>query len=78
MYEQLRTSVVLGRPRPEGVGAVIYHGVLDGLALLCSASETRVVAAPSSSTPRSAPDRDLLRLLTNMVLQTQSEVMHVY
>ena len=79
MYEQLRTNVVLGRPRPEGLGAVIYHGVLDGLALLCSASAHRVVPATSSSAPRSAlPDQDLLRLLTNMVLQTQSEVMHVY
>lgn len=79
MYEQLRTNLVLGRSRPEGLAAVIYHGVLDGLSLLCSASERRVVRAPSSLAPRSAlPDEDLLRLLTNMVLQTQSEVMHVY
>ena len=78
-YEQLRTDVVLGRPSPEGLGAVIYHGLVDGLALLCRSSERRVVPAPSTSTPRSpVPDQDLLRLLTNMVLQTQSEVMHVY
>jgi hypothetical protein len=78
-YEQLRSAVVLGRPSPEGLGAVIYHGLLDGLALLCASSERRVVPAPSTTMPWSpVPDHDLLRLLTNMVLQTQSEVMHVY
>lgn len=78
-YEQLRADVLLGRARPEGLGAVIYHGLLDGIALLC-ASITPVISlvqGPSTVTP-SVPDRELLRLLTNMVLQTQSEVMHVY
>jgi hypothetical protein len=52
---------------------------VHGVALLCSAPDrgaTRMqpVAAPRSPVLQS----DLLRLLTNMVLQTQSEVMHVY
>jgi hypothetical protein len=78
-YEQLRAEVLLGQPRPEGIGAVIYHGLLQGVALLCSAPDrgaarTRPVAASRSPVLES----DLLRLVTNMVLQTQSEVMHVY
>ena len=79
LYEQLRAEVLLGRARPEGLGAVIYHGLLDGVALLCSSTERRAPRLRQPSTPRpSVPDRELLRLLTNMVLQTQSEVMHVY
>jgi hypothetical protein len=79
MYEELRTHVLLGHARPEGLGAVIYHGLLDGVALLCSSTDRGAVRAQRPSAPRpSVPDRELLRLLTNMVLQTQSEVMHVY
>jgi hypothetical protein len=79
MYEQLRAEVLLGRARPEGLGAVIYHGLLDGVALLCSSTDCGAPRAQHPSIPRpSVPDRELLRLLTNMVLQTQSEVMHVY
>ena len=79
MYEQLRAEVLLGRARPEGLGAVIYHGLLDGVALLCSSTDCRVSRPQHSSKPRPpVADRELLRLLTNMVLQTQSEVIHVY
>ncbi|MGH7877866.1 MAG: hypothetical protein ACRETD_00405 [Steroidobacteraceae bacterium] len=78
-YEQLRADVLLGRARPAGIGAIIYHGLFDGVALLCSSPDRGAVLAQRSSAPRpSVPDRELLRLLTNMVLQTQSEVMHVY
>lgn len=78
-YEQLRADMLLGRARPEGLGAVIYHGLLDGMALLCSsiAPAISLAQSPSPGGPL-VPDRELLRLLTNMVLQTQSEVMHVY
>ena len=73
-------EVLLRRTRPEGIGAVIYHGLLQGVALLCSAPDReRPLACNPSQAPRSPVlENDLLRLLTNMVLQTQSEVMHVY
>ncbi len=78
-YEQLRADVLLGRAHPEGLGAVIFHGLLDGMALLCSSIGPVISLAQNPSTPRpSVPDRELLRLLTNIVLQTQLEVMHVY
>lgn len=78
-YEQLRSEVLLGRTRPEGIGAVIYHGLLRGVALLCSAPDRGATRMQPVAAPRSLVlESDLLRLLTNMVLQTQSEVMHVY
>ena len=79
MYEQLRADVLLGRARPEGLGAVIYHGFVDGVASLCSSTDCEAARVHRPSIPRSSVcDHELLRLLTNMVLQTQSEVMHVY
>src|SRR6202012_4536215 len=30
-YEQLRTDVLRGQARPEGLGAVVYHGLLEGM-----------------------------------------------
>jgi hypothetical protein len=79
MYELLRGEVLRGQARPEGLGAVIVHGLIDGLTLLCSSS-TRAgsSALRASSVLPIGRDRDLLRLLANMVLQTQSEVQHVY
>src|ERR1700677_3375176 len=78
-YEQLRSEALLGRTRPEGIGAVIYHGLLHGVALLCSAPDRAATRMQPGAAPRSPVlQSDLLRLLTNMVLQTQSEVMHVY
>jgi hypothetical protein len=79
-YERLRAEVLNGQARPEGLTAVAYHGMLRGLALILTEP---VPEAPSSAT--SAPlaeavplDREFLRLLVNMVLQSQSQVMHVY
>jgi hypothetical protein len=78
-YELLRADVLRGEARPEGLGAVIYHGLIDGLMLLCSSTLRGAVSAQRASAPQpSACDRELLRVLANMVLQTQSEVMHVY
>jgi hypothetical protein len=79
-YEQLRTEALRGEARPEGFGAVVYHGMIEGLKRLFAASaHDAALAAPSPAI--SAPithDRQLLRLLANMVLQTQSELTHVY
>ena len=78
-YELLRAEVLRGQARPEGLGAVIFHGLIDGLTLLCSSSNCSL--APTHRTSSAQPiarDRDLLRVLANMVLQTQSEIKHVY
>jgi len=79
LYETLRSDVLRGAARPDGLGAVVFHGMLRGLALLMS-----VPPEPPTSHPQTAPisnvrgDRGLVRLLANMVLQTHLEVKHVF
>lgn len=78
-YERLRTEVLQGRARPEGLGAVVHHGLLRGLTLLLSSTPAvDIEAPPPALTPTVIRDPQFLRLLANMVLQTQAEVMHVY
>ena len=79
VYEQLRADVLRGQAWPDGLGAVVFHGFAEVLKLLCRATGSSTAAAPRASSPSSTPrDPELLHLLANMVLQTQSEVMHVY
>ena len=79
VYERVRAEVLHGQERPEGLGAIMYHGLVEGLRLLCSSSATAVAVERRALSPQPVRrDRELLRLLANMVLQTQSEVMHVY
>ena len=79
-YEQLRARVINGQPYPEGLTAIVYHGMIRGLAVILTEP-----TAEASSSPSRVPapegvslDRELLRLIANMVLQSQAEVMHVY
>jgi hypothetical protein len=79
-YERLRAEVLNGQARPEGLTAVAYHGMLRGLALILT---ELVLEVPSATAPTPAAeavplDREFLHLLANMVLQSQSQVMHVY
>lgn len=79
MYESLRAEVVNGQARPDGLGAVVYHGLVCGMTLLAGAMPAAGIATPRSSTPVAVTrSPELLRVLANMVLQTQSEVAHVY
>jgi hypothetical protein len=79
-YEQLRARVINGQPYPEGLAAIVYHGMARGLAVML------IEPAPNLTSPPlqvCAPEggsfnREVLRLIANMVLQSQSEVMHVY
>lgn len=78
-YETLRGEVLNGKARPIGLAAVIYHGMLRGLAVILTDIPSIVSALPRTSTPDTRPlDRELLRLVANMVLQAQSQVSHVY
>jgi hypothetical protein len=79
-YEVLRVGVLSGQSRPEGLGAVIYHGMLRGLAVIVSArtpAKRALERIPLVGRP-TPPEREFVRLLANMLLQTQSEAMHVY
>jgi hypothetical protein len=62
------------------MAALRYHGMLHGLRVILSASPTSPRASVPCA-PMVAPvveQRELVRLLANMVLETQSETMHVY
>jgi hypothetical protein len=78
LYETLRSDVLRGAARPDGLGAVIYHGMLQGLVLLMSGPSAPTPYQPHmASAPNVRSDRGLVRLLANMVLQTHLEVKHV-
>jgi hypothetical protein len=79
VYERLRAEVLCGQARPDGLGAVVYHGMLDGLAVMMSVAAPHVICQPPTAViPGIRGDRTFLRLMANMILQTQSEVKHVY
>jgi len=71
-----------GRARPDALGAVIFHGMWDGLRVLRAtatpAASPAPVAPQRAPTATSALDRQLVRLLADMVLATQLEVDHAH
>ncbi len=79
-YEGLREQVVREQARPDGLGAVVFHGMWCGLSVLLQTSPTTPL--PSASAPHSpspvAHDHQLVRLLANMVLLTQSKEEYAY
>jgi hypothetical protein len=79
-YEGLRRDVMQGQSRPEDLGAIVYHGMLEGLAVMLARVEpANNFTAPHEPVVRPVPhDRDFVRVLANMLLRSQSEVMHVY
>jgi hypothetical protein len=84
-YEQLRARVINSQLYPEGLAAIVYHGMARGLTVMLTEPAANVTSSPLQVSPLqvSAPEggsfnRELLRLIANMVLQSQSEVMHVY
>lgn len=82
-YESLRGAVLLSLARPEGLAAVVYHGLFGGLDVVCrqpaaatgGSGMTGVRAGPAVG--GSTADPVLVRLLANMVLFCQQEVSHV-
>ncbi len=79
-YEQLRARVINGQPYPEWLTAIVYHGMLRGLAVILTEAAPNVASLPLQACASEGVsfDRELLRLIANMVLQSQSQVMHVY
>jgi hypothetical protein len=82
-YESLREAVLLSQARPEGLAAVVYHGLFGGLDVVCRPPAAATGGSGMASN-RAGPavggstaDPALVRLLANMVLFCQQEVSHV-
>ena len=69
--------------RPEGLAAVVYHGLIGGLNVVCGQTGTLARASSIASTyanPAPEPvtaDPALVRLLANMVLLYQRDQQEV-
>ena len=73
IYETLRGQVLQGQGRPDGLGAIVFHGMWGGLVVLLSATPSPCPSSPAipDSTPAPvAHDPQLVRLLANMLLLT--------
>jgi hypothetical protein len=78
-YERLREQVLSGESRPDGLAAIVYHGMLRGLAVILSETPAAVTPlAPASELETVPVERELVHVMVNMLLQSQSQVMHVY
>jgi hypothetical protein len=66
--------------RPDGLSAVVFHGMWCGLSVLLQVPPTKPLPSVSASHSPSpvAHDPQLVRLLANMVLQTQSKEEYAY
>lgn len=80
VYETLRGQVLQGQARPDGLGAIVFHGMWRGLAVLLSAppSASSSPAIPDVTPVPVAHDPQLVRLLANMLLLTQSKDEYAY
>lgn len=79
LYENLRAAMLEAQPCA-GVVAIAFHGLWRGLQVLsvAPASAPAATTAPISLIPDATHDRQLVRLLANMVLVTQSQDCHAY
>lgn len=76
-YETLRAAVLTDQARPEGLGALRFHGLLQGLRVLL-AEPAVVPTEPTVNAvdPRCLPhDPAFVHQLTNLLLTEES---HVY
>ena len=73
---------MVGVAGAEALGAIIFHGMWQGLRVLSTitaAVSSSSVAPPASvARPAGTLDRQLVRLLADMVLATLSEVQHAH
>jgi hypothetical protein len=80
-YETLRCQVLRGQSRPDGMGAIAFHGMWGGLVVLLGATPLPCITSSAirDSTPAPvAHDPQLVRLLANMLLLTQSKDEYAY
>ena len=75
----MRAEVLSGRGRPEGLAALRFHGMVQGLLLLLKGATQPVASTPKLESVKPVQrDGELVRVLANIVLRTHSELAHVY
>ena len=79
-YEELREQVVREQARPDGLGAIVFHGMWCGLSVLLQTPPMPLLSSAGTTCPPSPVTHDpqLVRLLANMVLLTQSKEEYAY
>lgn len=79
-YEELREQVACEQARPDGLGAIVFHGMWCGLGVLLQTPPTPSLSSASVPRPPTPVTHDpqLVRLLANMVLLTQSKEEYAY
>jgi len=71
--------VLCAQAHVEGVGAIVFHGLWRGLVVLSTRATPALSVRPAvSAPPATVHDRQLVRLLANMVLAAESQVHHAY
>ena len=76
-YEALRSACLLGQGCREGLTALRFHGMWQGLAILLKTPTVSPPNPPVSAHPVPCRDSAFVRLLANLVLHTHSELTHV-
>jgi hypothetical protein len=69
-------GIIEGHPRPEGMAALRYHGMLQGLIILLRAPDHPIPAQRCAFSPL-AQQGAFVRQLANLVLHAHSEITHV-
>ena len=66
--------------RPDGLGAIVFHGMWCGLSVLLQTPPMPLLSSAGTTCPPSPVTHDpqLVRLLANMVLLTQSKEEYAY
>jgi hypothetical protein len=80
-YERVRAAVLGGQARPDALGAFAFHGMWHAMRVLASTAErsTSLTVPPTTSAGTASTfDRQFVRLLADMVLATQLEVLHAH
>ena len=80
VYETLRTAVLCGQACARDLGAIVFHGFWQGLAVLIAQppapTHRRLEPWPKASV--AVHDRQLVHMLANMVLAAEARGNHVY
>ena len=82
VYEALRADVICGTACARRMGAIVFHGLWRGLAVLITPEQAPIARQQSAPRPKTtsvvAHDRQLVHMLANMVLAAETGGSHVY